>query len=205
MARELVIAVDCDDVLVPTAEVILREYNSRYSTDVSLDAFYEANHTWGAVSREEAIQRVDVLLKAGITDEIAPDPSTVAAISHLSPSGHELHLVTGRQSYLEPATHRLLDGHFPGIFTSVEHTNYIAASDSVAHRRTKGEVCRAIGAHVLIDDHVTHGTSVLADGIGNVIVFGDYPWNSREQLVAGMARCASWLEVLEEIDRLASA
>ncbi len=202
--EKLVIAVDCDDVLVPTAEAIVREYNILYDTTVKLDAFYDDNDTWQAPSMEEAIRRVDKVLKAGMTDDILPIPEAVESITQLVKRGHELHLVTGRQDYMEPATRRLLSSYFPDMFRTIEHTNYYAASGSVAKRRTKGEVCRVIGANVLIDDHIVHGNDVLDAGVADVVVFGDYPWNRHQQLSRGMVRCISWAETLDEIDRIAS-
>lgn len=202
--EKLVIAVDCDDVLVPTAEVIVREYNALYGTTVKLEAFYDDSDNWQTSSQEEAVRRVDKILKAGRTDDISPTPEVVESIKQLVKRGHELHLVTGRQDYMEPATRRLLSNYFPDMFKTIEHTNYYAASDSAAIRRTKGEVCRAIGASVLIDDHIVHGNAVLDAGVSDVIIFGDYPWNRRQSLVDGMVRCASWSETLDEIDRIAS-
>lgn len=199
--RRLVLAFDCDDVLVRTSNIIVEKYNRLYGTSVELDAFYRKGDTWQAESNDEAIRRVDAILRGGTIDEIIPDMEAVSALNHLS-TAHELHLVTGRQDYMEPATLRLLDTYFPGCFTSVEHTNYITVADSGYRRRSKGEVCSQIGADVLID-----GESVLAAGVGEVIVFGDYPWNNSFELPTGMSRCLSWFGdggVVKEIERIAS-
>lgn len=202
MARErLVWAIDCDDVIVNTAPVLIGAYNEQYGTDVSLSAFYDRESTWGASSHAEAIKRVDALLRGGITDNLAPDQETVDVLRYLA-SKDELHMVTGRQSFLEPATHRMLDEHLPGIFTSVEHTNYYSAADSQVVSRTKGEVCAQIGADVLLDDHVEHGVSVLESGLSEVIVWGDHPWNRHQKLRRGMVRCVRWSEVLHERERI---
>lgn len=204
--RRLVLAFDCDDVLVRTSNIIVEKYNRLYGTSVELDAFYRRGDTWQAESNDEAIRRVDAILRAGTIDEIIPDMEAVRALNHLS-TAHELHLVTGRQDYMEPATLRLLDTYFPGCFTGVEHTNYITVADSGYRRRSKGEVCSQIGADVLIDDHVVHGESVLAAGVGEVIVFGDYPWNNSLELPTGMRRCLRWFGdggVVKEIERIAS-
>lgn len=204
--RRLVLAFDCDDVLVHTSSVIVDKYNKLYGTSVTLDAYYRKGDTWQSNSHEEALQRLDGILRDGVIDEVAPDTEVVRAAEQLA-AIHELHLVTGRQDYMEPATLRLLHTYFPGCFTGVEHTNYVTVANSTYLRRSKGEVCSQLGADVLIDDHVDHGESVLAAGVSEVIVFGDYPWNNSFELPTGMSRCSNWFGddgVVKEIERIAS-
>lgn len=204
--KRLVLAFDCDDVLVQTSGVIVEKYNELYGTSVALDAYYRKGDTWQSNSHDEALLRLDGILRDGVIDEIAPDIEVVRAIEQLA-TIHELHLVTGRQEYMEPATIRLLDAYFPGCFTSVEHTNYVVVANSTYRRRSKGEVCKQIGANVLIDDHIVHCDSVLAAGVSEVIVFGDYPWNNSFELPTGMRRCLRWFGdggVVKEIERIAS-
>jgi len=202
MAKErLVWAVDCDDVIVPTAEVILDAYNQRYGTSVGLEAFYDDDATWGAPSNSEAIRRVGKLLREGVTAAAVPAPETIEALKRLA-SLDELHMVTGRQTYLENSTHEMLDTYLPNVFHTVEHTNFYNEEDSGQISRTKGEVCALIGADVLLDDHVVHGRSVLEHGIKEVIVWGNYPWNRNQRLGAGMVRCVNWDEVFRERERI---
>lgn len=204
--KKLVIAVDCDDVLVPTAEAIVKDYNSRYATNVELRHMYQpaSIDTWGTDSDDEAIKRVNGFLRSEAHAQIKPLPEAVEAIRALS-KVHELHLITGRASFLEAVTAQMIDTYFRGCFSSVEHTNYIITSDDkAAVRRTKGEVCRNIGADILIDDHIHHGVSVLEAGLEEVIIFGDYPWSQGQALVDGMVRCGSWEETLVEIEKVAT-
>ncbi len=202
--RRLTIAIDCDDVIVPTSAAILDAYNQRYGTAVGLSAFY-SDSLWGASTPEEGSRRVDQLLQQGITAGIAPTEEAVEYINYLHQDGHELHIVTGRQSYQEAETLGMLGCYFPGVFTSVEHTNMYASGHAARLRRSKGVVCTAIGADVLVDDHVHHGREVLKHGVGEVIVFGDYPWNAMESLEQGMARCATWATTYLEVTRIATS
>lgn len=168
--KRLVLAFDCDDVLVHTSSVIVARYNRLYRTSVGLDAFYRKGDTWQASSHEEAIQRIDGILREGTINEIGPDEETIRAINLLA-------------------------------------NDYVTVPDSNYIQRTKGDVCRQIGANVLVDDHVVHGESVLAAGINEVIVFGDYPWNRSVELSKGMVRCLNWFGdhgVIGEIERIAS-
>lgn len=199
-SERLVWAIDCDDVLVPTAQAIIDKYNSVYKTSVTLEEFYSESK-WGAPTEDDAIKRVDSLLRAGVTAHLKPNPQTIDAI-HRLPLLDELHLVTGRQTYMEPETQALLDQWFNGMFTSIEHTNFYSPNDSLAVKKTKGEVCASIGADVLLDDHVIHGESVLAAGVKEVIIWGNYPWNQKQKLSNGMVRCTNWDAVFQERARI---
>ena len=200
--RKLTIAIDCDDVIVPTSSVLLNAYNRRHGTRIGLESFY-SDSLWGADTPEEGTWRVDQLLQEGVTAKVLPTPEAVEYIHRLSKDGHELHVVTGRQNYQEAETHRLLAEHFPGVFASVEHTNMYASGHAVALKRSKGAVCRSLGADMLVDDHIYHSREVLRYGVKNAVVFGDYPWNISESLEAGMARCASWASTYLEVVRIA--
>lgn len=203
--KNLVIAIDCDDVLVDSSGRIVDAYNKKYKTSIDLDAMYNPNPAaWQASSIEEAIQRFDVLLaEDGILNELLPSEQAVEAVRRLA-EDHELHLVTGRQDYLEPFTHQLVHEYFPNLFKSIEHTNYIASEDSKSVRRKKSEVCKLINADILVDDHIAHLDDVLTNGLKEVILFGDYPWNREVALPSGAVRCTDWDMTLREIERIAS-
>jgi len=199
MSERLIIAIDCDDVLIPTAEAIIAAYNRDYGTNLQLKDFYStARHeAWGTNDEKVAIDRVGLFLRSEEHARIKPDLEAIAAVGRLALK-HELHLVTGRSDYLESITKAMLGRYFPECFTSIEHTNYFEGQ----RKRSKGEVCAQLKADVLIDDHIAHGESVLASGLKEVIVFGDYPWNQAQSLPQGMTRCADWQVTEEEIGRI---
>ncbi|HEU4715592.1 MAG TPA: hypothetical protein VFS14_02055 [Candidatus Saccharimonadales bacterium] len=204
MPKRLVIAVDCDDVLLPTSQAIINDYNRRFGTSLTLEDMYQPAtlDRWGTDEDDVAIERVNEFLRSEEHARLAPDPAAVESIHWLA-ERHELHLITGRADFLKEATAQLLDTFFKGCFTSIEHTNYIVASTSTAVRRSKGDVCANINATVLIDDHLVHAEDALRT-LDRVIVFGDYPWNRRDVLLDGMVRCIDWLSVTKEIDTYAS-
>jgi uncharacterized HAD superfamily protein len=205
MARRLVLAIDCDDVLIPTAQAIIENYNQRFNTKLTLHHMYKPAtlESWGTDSDDVAIERVNDFLRSAAHAAIIPSQTAIEAIHELA-KNHELHLVTGRANFLEEVTLNTLDQFFKGCFKSIEHTNFIVTSSSTAVRRTKGEVCRTLGAHVLIDDHLQHAQSVLEAELEKVIVFGDYPWN-KGVLAEGMIRCVDWSSALNEVRKLAYA
>jgi 5'(3')-deoxyribonucleotidase len=200
-SKRLVIAIDCDDVLIATARHIIDDYNRKYGTRLNLGHMYKpaSIETWGTDEDDVAIERVNEFLRSDEHARLAPDPKAVIAIKQLALQ-HELHLITGRVNFLEAVTKNMLEEYFKDCFQSVEHTNYVIPSTSKAIRRSKGDVCIAIGADILIDDHLEHANNALATKLKKVIVFGNYPWNQQEQLPEGMVRCVDWTAVIEEID-----
>lgn len=202
--RRLVIAIDCDDVLIPSSSRIIERYNHRFGTTIGLDSMYREGDTWQADSYEAAISRVDMLLRDDrILDDLVPDEKTIRSINLLA-SAHELHLVTGRQTYMSASTDYLLETYFKGCFTSIEHTNYIASAQSAEVKRSKGDVCEAIKADILVDDHISHGVDVLARGVKRVILFGDYAWNQPDDIADGIVRCFDWDSTVNEINIIAN-
>lgn len=206
----LVIAVDCDDVLVETLPQVVKDYNAEHGTQLRLEHMYrnleEVADAFGVGTEQEAIQRLHKMYRQeGYYEALRPIEGAVDAIQRLAQK-HELHVVTGRQSFLEAATKHTLDTYFPGIFTSVEHTNYYNdKNETTLVQRSKGEVCRVIRADILIDDHITHGEEVLAAGVKKVILFGEYPWNNGDSLSSGMIRCRDWQVVLNQIEKIDGA
>lgn len=201
--KKLVIAIDCDDVLITTSPHLVEYYNKTYGTALELRHMYNGAEltAWGTDSQEVAVRRIQDFSRTDEHAALEPDQEAIDAVKQLA-QDHELHLVTGRAASLESITRRMLDMYFPGYFQTLEHTSYLDPSTKADVRRTKGEVCRSIGADILIDDHVKHGETALGI-VSEVIVFGEYPWNQRKPLPKGMVRCSDWGSVIKEVEEYA--
>lgn len=105
MSKELKIAVDCDDVLVDTAQPILGYYNSRYGTQLQLRDFYSNDYAgvWQAPDSDTAIKRVNEYLGTKEFLQLQPTQEALETISAIG-ERHELHIVTGRPDFIEAAT-----------------------------------------------------------------------------------------------------
>lgn len=202
--RRLIIAVDCDDVLVDTAYDLLRFYNQKYATQLDETNFYPTSvdlSTFGVNTLEEVIERFSERFMMPEHHKIAPSRETMEAIRRLA-AVHELHLITGRSVLMENATVSMLETYFSGCFKTIEHTNYVT-TDKRAEKRTKGEVCKMINADVIIDDYIEHVKNVIDAGIPHAIVYGNFDWGKRGDLPENVVRCKSWGEVEDEIERIA--
>lgn len=203
--KKLVIAIDCDDVLLPSVPAIVAYYNATYGTNASDDDFYNEDPVlWGVGDSEEKYGRIREYLRSKeFAEAVRPFDDAIKAVRTLARS-HELHLVTGRSQTVDMATDAMLDTYFKDLFVSVEHVGPVQLPDGSYTKRTKGEVCTSIGADILIDDNLHHARNVLDSGTEHVILFGEYGWNKGEDL-EGAARCKDWNEVMNLIAELEHA
>lgn len=113
--------------------------------------------------------------------------------------GYHIVVVTSRQLVIERNTRDWLAKNFPeGTFDRVEFGNHWG-KDGL--KRSKGEICRLLGASVLIDDSLTYTSEVASEGF-HALLFdlnGTYPWNKSDSLPSGVTRVTNWDMVVKEI------
>lgn len=190
--KRLVIAIDCDDVLVPCTEYLVHEYNRLFGTQISLGAAHVFTvDTWGA-EREEVHRRLDAIQLSDEYAQIIPHAKAIGSVERLA-SSHELHMVTARPEVIMGVTQRMIDRYFPNCFTSVHH---------VGPTGNKGDECVALRADVLIDDSLKHLLGAQTAGIANLLWFGHYPWQDRSVVPGGISVVSGWTHVAERITRL---
>lgn len=193
--RKLVIAVDCDDVLVRTTPFFVDAYNRMYSTSVTLDkAHYDDAEIW-KTDRTTLEGRFAELMKTEEYKDLRPSDEEVSVLKELS-AHHELHVITARREHERELTQYMIDAYLPNVFTSLELVGYSGS---------KGRVCERINAEVLIDDNLRHLEDAIKYGLPQqgAILFGDYPWNAEPVSSTGFSRCVSWRDVWGQIDELA--
>jgi 5'(3')-deoxyribonucleotidase len=185
------IAIDCDDVVVETAQCIVDYYNKTYGTKLAFGDIYTKDlQRLNVPDIATAIGRMEVYLESEDCRLLSPSGEAIAVMKRLA-RRYKLHIVTGRSSRIEAATRDMLQRHLPGILTSVTFTNFF--NHKVTH---KADVCREIGADLLIDDHLPHVLPAAQAGI-DTLLFGSYPWNQTDQLPPNTRRVRSWREVAE--------
>ena len=192
--KRLVIAVDCDDVLVSTAPYFVDTYNNTYGTSGTLEYAHSPDPSvWGA-SEEVIIERWYGMTRTDGYKGLSPDPYEVKVLRNLAKI-HELHLVTARREEEREFTQTMLDKHLDGVFTSMKFVGW---------EGSKGDICRALRADVLIDDNFRHLVSARDCGVSGLLWFGDYPWQTEDLSDMPIVRCRDWREVEAEIERIAS-
>lgn len=191
--EDLVLAVDCDDVLLASQEEILRQYNLRWKTNVLLENAYAAgNEAWQADPATIAERIYDIQLSKEY-GKLAPFPDAVEVCYRLA-ERYELHMVTARPDRIMPVTTAMLEQYFNGVFSKIEH---------VGLGGNKGDVCRNLKASVLIDDNAYHLKTAAQCGVPHLLWFGDYAWQRGGTEGLGIRRCRDWYEVEVEVGRIA--
>ncbi len=168
-----ILAVDLDDVLATSNEVLNNFINERYGTSYKLDDYNGGSlkDIW-KISWLEVKQRLDVFDKEVGQGAIKPDPETIVVLKKLKVK-YDLVIITARHSH----------------FTVID-------DDTVV---TKAHAMREIGAFCLIDDNVEHCEIAAAEGL-EAILFGELPWNRNAILPPGVRRAKNWQEVAEYFD-----
>lgn len=192
--ERLVIAVDCDDVLVPATPYVVNAYNQLHGTRVQIERAHESGNTEWGDDRTAVHDQISAVQRSDGFAEVMPFSDAIDVIARLA-KVHELHLITARDPSLTVATKAMLDRYFPSCFVGMEH---------VGIDGTKGDICKNIGADVLVDDNLKHIQSARDAGVKNLVWFGDYPWQDRTIAAPeGTIRCANWHDVEAEIERIA--
>lgn len=194
------IAVDIDDTLTDSTELVRLIANERLGVNVSREAYQVEGEYWGYYDQ--------VWEENGLTDRISFDeilqvlvserrdapflPHATFSLSQLAKQ-YNVVLVTSREAVREEVTRQWfnehLNAHVSDVYFTTLHRN--------AQRLTKGQICRELGACMLIDDNVEHCQSALAEGV-DAILFGSYGW--QYTVPNDMVRCRDWHEVLEMFD-----
>ncbi len=198
----LIVAVDVDEVLGRFLEslnvYIMEEFPQR--TFAVNDYFvYEFARVWN-VSPAESNRIVHEFFETRHFADIAPIPGALESLERMKRSLNvRLNVVTSRQHVIKEPTIDWLEEHYGGVFDDVCFGNHFSMSGA---SKKKSELCREIGAGVLIDDNLTYAIECAEAGI-EVLLFdweGGYPWSNQESAANADAhplvtRVRSWDEV----------
>jgi len=195
--RRLVIAIDCDDVLVATTPFFIDAYNKQYGTKVTLADAHGVDETVWAAPQDVVNERIAKTMATKEYAELGPTKEEVDILTELS-KYHELHMVTARRPEEEALTQNMLDRDLPGVFTSMEFVGWTGS---------KGDVCKRIGADILIDDNARHLHGAIQQGLpkNGAILFGAYDWNSASSTHEDLTHCTTWSAVKCCVDEIASS
>lgn len=197
--KKQVIAVDIDDVLAANAEGWVKFSNKLWGTNLKVEDYDEDWSKMWQVDREEEAKRVKVFNESLIIKDYRHNEDAVEVLAKLSEK-YELVIATSRTQGLHTETLKWLDKYYKDIFSAVHLSGVFEVMSADAHKATKADLVKRIGADYLIDDQAKHCLAVADAGI-ETILFGDYTWNSNiGPLPKGVTRCADWQAVEEYFD-----
>jgi hypothetical protein len=114
-------------------------------------------------------------------------------------------VVTSRSMDIADATRAWLDEHFAGCFAAPP---LFGCAYGQGVRRPKSELCREIGAVMLIDDQLAYAREAAAS-VERIVLFGRYAWNAlspedEAALPWNVRRVGGWAEVDAVLTSLAA-
>ena len=121
-----------------------------------MDEFYQSNH---------------------FKENLRPIPHAIEMLQAMKEE-YELHVVTSRQYAIQEKTLEWINNHYPNIFTEIHFGNHYSREGKV---RSKPEICKDIGAVLLIDDSLQYAYQCHQADIP-VILFGEYAWNQKHSV-----------------------
>ena len=185
------IAIDIDEVLFGFTERFVAFHNRQYQTEFALHQITSTSfHTViGGTASDDARKVGEFQLEEGNLDG-EPVPRAIEVLGRLK-ADYELVVVTARHSVIERQTRSWLERTFPKTFSDIHFANYW---DENRPRRTKGEVCRELGAQIIVDDQPDYIKDCLDHDVKGIL-FGDYPWNQESIDHPGVRRAKDWSEV----------
>ncbi|WOL06513.1 hypothetical protein Cni_G15247 [Canna indica] len=200
-AQKLVVAVDVDEVLGSFLSALNKFIADRYSSNHSVSEYYvyEFFKIWKC-SRAEADVRVHEFFKTSyFKTGIHPIPGARHALHRLA-NFCNLSVVTSRQNAIKDHTLEWIEQHYPGLFQEIHFGNHFAL-DGVS--KPKSEICRSLGAHVLIDDNPKYALECADVGI-RVLLFdydNSYPWSKTGSATSHpmVTKVHNWQEVEQQL------
>lgn len=199
--EKIAVAVDVDEVLGNFVSALNRFIADRYSLNHSVSEYhvYEFFKIWNC-SRDEADIRVHEFFKTPYFKKgIHPIPGAQRALHKLSRFCN-LSVVTSRQNVIKDHTIEWLEKHYPGLFQEIHFGNHFALD---GESKPKSEICRLLGAKILIDDNPRYAAECAQVGI-RVLLFdyeNSYPWCKAESIDQHplVTRVHNWEEAEQQI------
>lgn len=193
-----VIAVDCDEVLCYFNESLMNFHNEFYNTTLTIEDFsnFQLHMVWGG-TQEDTNKKFVQFYQTLHFQNLKPVPGAFESLKKLT-KNYSLVVVTARDHHLWDHTKKYLDTHYPDIFDDLLHGNHYGQGLKI----TKHDLCKKVGALMLIDDNVGYINEVTSRGLQG-IVFGKYPWNQDHKISHDLVkRVESWHEI--DVDFISS-
>ena len=197
MSSRPIIAIDIDDVVSDSLEATRLWANAKASIDLQPDHYQVDEDYWQYYNRIWLTHGAgEVLNYDEFLEELVEDQAHIPVLAGAAfaivelMKTYDVVFVTARRPELKTSTQKWLNNTFGQEVQLFFSSNPFSPEKA----RTKGEICKELGAWLLIDDNADNCRSVIDNGL-EAILFGTYGWqrNIPEQVI----RCNDWPAVLE--------
>ncbi|MEO6109407.1 MAG: hypothetical protein ABIP50_00120 [Candidatus Saccharimonadales bacterium] len=182
-APKMKLGSDVDDVLLDTAPLTIQMHNEQYGTRLTLEEWYNAEHTldlWKTDTLQQAFDQVNVILGS---DEFIERVEPVKGVMGVIEEAGDIDGVTGRPHWLKDATFRSLARHIPGQFGrgNIDFTDF-----GGSRHVSKVVIAQREGFTNFVEDLPKHANELAVAGFRTVL-FGKNPW-TRPGVYHGISR-----------------
>eukprot|EP00249_Psilotum_nudum_P015264 c25229_g1_i1 orf=423-1595(-) len=177
LLSQLTVAVDIDEVLGSFLTALNSFVAEQYFMHHEISDYhvYKFTEVWKC-SRTEADERVRAFFESDhFNSGILPIPGAYRSLVQIA-QYCQLYVVTSRQNAIKAPTLAWIERHYSGIFKEVHFGNHFAWEGEAC---PKSDICRLLGAELLIDDNPEYAMDCAERGI-EVLLFDynySYPWS----------------------------
>jgi len=192
----MLIALDIDEVLSDTLDMVNDFYNRKHGTSFKLEDFktYEWKDVWGCELKDSIDEWYAFMSEHG--ENIKVSAGAIEGVKKLSEK-HELVAVTSRAEDFEEVTKKWLEKNFSGAIKEVYFVNHY--NKNGGKQLKKSFFLKKIGADFFVEDHLDYAADCASVGIPVLLL--DKPWNQGD-LSEKIERVFSWNEIVEKVTRL---
>ena len=191
-----IIGVDADEILAEFMEHFLMFHNLKYQTNFSKNEISSFRFEEVFKIEEKAVlRRIGEFYEAEAVSEIKPVKGAIEGINKLLEKGYELEIITARPPYYREITVEWVEKHFPEKFKQIHFA--FNPFNKNSERLTKAQICKQIGAEVLIDDNLVNALDCAENGI--MVYLMNAPWNQTQDLPKNVVRVESWEEIVKKL------
>ena len=174
MEKEI-IAIDIDDTVAETVQVFIEWFNKKNNTNFSYNEMNKGNYnlSYLKIKEENLEQTFEAFHKSKEYESIKPIKGAVKSLSKLKEK-YELIAITARPENWAEKTEKFINLHFPSLFSKIYYTTIMERKVRIK----KSDICKKIGAKIIIEDSYNNGIECALEGIKSILI--DMPWNRKE-------------------------
>lgn len=188
------IAIDCDEVLAETLDVVLAFHNYKFkwktiARELMTNYYLYKMPQYNANITETSLFYEPVLDSEHIRD-IKPCKWALEKLQERKKAWHTLKIVTWRPLKRKENTIKRVEKYYPEIFDDIIFANHLTST-----AKLKSDICKEIWATVMIEDNLDYCIDTAWAGIKSYLI--DKPWNREydKKIHKGIVKVKGWEEI----------
>lgn len=202
MTIKEILAVDCDDTLISYSVEYLAFLSERIGRKLDVKNVKTTEwHVHAGLPQDEFWTHVHDFM---MTETFAnlPDITNARDRIYSLRDRYDIQIVTARPDFASKITRDNLEMRFPGLVSKIHHANI--SKEGTPIRREKLEICREIGAKILVEDNPNEAQTFVANGYSDhvAILMLGRPWSDEAYRIGLPKRVVPMNNWNETIDYL---